>query len=245
MKLTSKKILIGTIFIMILLLSGCTENVTNHIPEELKDLTNVAEEEYNKFLEYGKDGLNAIENTVINEDKLIEEISKLEPIDDGTIDGAEGYHNIADQLNLLIDILNIEIGLDLDYLQGTQAEYQTLSKIITEYTPLIGNYNKIVISAQEYQNGKTSSKDIFYKAVAEFSLEFIIIQGAVFYKPAYRVTGVIYRNIGLNRLAFKYPSVVSHLLSKIHWLLRNLMVNESSEIAGLLIGEMKYLNIPR
>ena len=45
MKLTSKKILIGTIFIMILLLSGCTENVTNHIPEELKDLTLIDEVE--------------------------------------------------------------------------------------------------------------------------------------------------------------------------------------------------------
>ena len=245
MQSTHKKLLIGTIFILLLLLSGCTENVANTLPKQFDDIKDIAEDEFNKIKEISENGLNAIENTVINEDKLIEELSKLETIDDETIDGVEGYHNIADKLNLFINILNREIGLDLDSLQGTQDEYKALSKIFTEYTPLVGNYNKIVISAKEYKSGKTTSKDEFYKAIAEFSLEFVIIQGAVFYKPAYRMTGIIYRNVGLNRLAFKYPSIVSHLLSKIHWLLRNLMVNESSEIAGLLLGEMKYLNIPR
>jgi len=238
MKLTSKKILIGTIFILLLLLSGCTENVANTLPKQFDNIKDIAEDEFNKIKEISENGLYAIENMVINEDKLIEEISKLEPIDDETIDGVDSYHNLADKLNLLIHILNREIGLDLDNLQGTQGEYEELSKIITKYTPLVGNYNKIVTSAKEYKSGKTSSKDEFYKAIAEFSLEFVIIQGAVFYKPAYRMTGIIYRNVGLNRLAFKCPSIVSHLLSSIHWYLRNLMVNESSEIAGLFIDEL-------
>ena len=241
----------------ILLFSGCIESVTKNIPEEVTnafdDLKYTLEEEFdevkeftldelNRLKEFGIKGIEVIEDIVINEDELIYEISKLEPIDDKTINGVGNYHKIADSLNLFIHILNREIGLDLDILKGSQEEYEKLLKIVTEYTPLVGNYNDIVNAAKLYKNGNLDSKKDFYNAIAGFSLELILIQGAVFYKPAYRLTGVIYKNTGLTRLAFKCPSIVSYLLKSIHWYIRDLMVDKSSEIAKFFINELNFFN---
>lgn len=216
-------------FISILLLSGCFEK----LPES-NDVVNTMD----NYIERGK---NLFESIIINDDKVIKATAELKPIDDKTINTLEGYHTIADQINFMIHFLNREMGLDLEELKGTQTEYEKLSRIITEYAPLIGNYNKIVKAATEYKNGNYNAREDYYKAVAEFSLELIIIQAAVFYKPSYKLTGIIYRNSGLNRLAFKCPSVVSHLLSSLHWYLRNLMVNKSSEVARCLIDEIDTL----
>ena len=145
--------------VLILMLSGCTETVNNNIPQDVKDsfeeIKYTLETEYDKLKEIGIKGLSSIEDLVIDEDKLIKEIAKLEPIGDKTITSADTYHDLADDTSLLFDILNNEVGLDLEELQGTQEEYDKFSRILTEYTPLLGNYNKIVRSAKKYEDGNS------------------------------------------------------------------------------------------
>jgi hypothetical protein len=244
--------------IIVLLLTGCIDSTSfeqyEHIVEEPEEIINIFEQEFNKLkkpfklliedlIEIGIEGIKTIEDLAINEQILIENISNLRLLDNETIQKSTMYHEAADVINLIIHILNKEVGLDHYELEGTQTEYEQLSKAITEYTPLVGNYNRIVQSAKDYKNGDSKAKEEFYFAIAEFSLELILIQSAVFYKPAYKMTGFIYRNIGINRLAFKYPAIISFLLSKIHWYLRNSMVDISSNVASMTIQELKELEM--
>ncbi|MCK4332937.1 MAG: hypothetical protein KAV40_05095 [Thermoplasmatales archaeon] len=82
----------------------------------------------------------------------------------------------------------------------------------------------------------------FYKHVANLTIEIIIIQSGVFYKPAFKLTGTIFRSTGLTALAFRFPSLISHMMSCVHWHLRNYMVDITSELAGGLIQELDDLN---
>ena len=214
---------------LVLCFSGCVDNMP-----DLDKTKDTVVDKFEGIIEY-------IDNIVIDDENFILAMSKLEPIDSTTITSFDQFKNVADHVNLAAEVMNREGGLNIDKLDKTTDEYSKISKTVTEYTPLVGNYNKVVRAAKNYVDGKGTKLE-FYTALTELSIEIIIIQGGVFYKPAFKLTGTIFRNTGLSRLAFKYPSLVSHMMSTVHWYLRNYMVDQTSEFAGGLIEEVNDLN---
>ena len=174
--------------------------------------------------------------------ELTDEISKLPKIETDTIESFEKYHNFADNLNNLIELLNREGGVEIPKLKGTMEEYDKISKTITEYAPLINNYNEVIETAGTFDLNDSSAVN-FYIASGKMGLESTIIYYTVWSGPAYKATGYIYRISGLNRIAFKCPSCVSIILGKVHWFIRGYMVEKSSDIAESIITSLyNYTN---
>ncbi len=220
---------------MVLVLSGCIENV----PEEVSGIGD-------KASSLVDDGLNYIDTTFNGQDTdLIKGVSNLPTMDDTTVDTFEGYQNFADSVNVLFTFLNREGGYDFQVLKGTREEYEKISKVVTEYSPLIGNYNDVVNAAKNYDETDPESGKEFYTALGIFGLEFGIIYATVWYSPTYKAVGMVYRWSGLNRFAFKYPTLISFILSQAHWGLRGILVDKSSETAEYFIDNLVIMSVSK
>jgi hypothetical protein len=111
-------------------------------------------------------------------------------------------------------------------------------RLITEYGPLINNYNDVVETAIQVNEGKSEIKE-FYKTSAIFGLEVVVIFTGLFYPFSYDTVGVLYRTVGLNRFAFDCPSCVSFILSSAHWTIRTALVEESSKVVETLLDAIE------
>jgi hypothetical protein len=231
------------VIILIISVSGCT---AKEVKEEIEKNTNSAGMAIKETI---SDAVVATEN--ISFENAAKEISKLEKFDLEKIHTFEDYKNFADMVNNVIDIMN-ENDVDIPKLKLTTDEYTRLSKVITEYSPLIDNYNNVVDSARKYDENNRNSVDEFSKTTALFGLEFAIISTAVLAGPVYKGVGIVYRATGLNRIAFACPSCISFILGQAHWFVRGYMVDKSSEIAGNIIdcieiikNDFSFDNLPQ
>jgi len=242
------KIIMVILCTSIVLISGCTEQTSrstqNLLGEGKKLFYNAYEYCQEKLpksiesLDHYIKNISAESLFVTPEDpRIIEAISNLEPIDSDTIDYFYGYHATADGANAVINILdnegNMEIGFD-----GSRDEYEKVSKIVTKWTPIIGNYNNLVYSAKAYDKNNPDTIKEYYKSLGLFCFEISIIYTHIWWKPSYAIIGKLYRGSGLNNLAFKCPSVISYILSTAHWGLRNYLTDKTTDSAALLIDEL-------
>jgi len=91
---------------------------------------------------------------------------------------------------------------------------------------------------------QTETVKEFYKAAGKLGLETGLIVGTIYYTPAYKGVGYVYRTLGLNRLAFKCSTCVSYVLSSAHWFIRNIMVEKSSRVAEIIVNNLeKYIEV--
>jgi len=164
--------------------------------------------------------------------KLPLEITKLPALDLETISSYEEYKEFATRINNLVVILDKQENFNIPKLKLEHSDHNRILKFITEYGPLIKNYNEVIFSANNFSLYKTDSNLIsFYTSSSRFAFELIIINAAVFYTPSYQTVGAIYRSSGLTQLAFKCPSCVKIALSTSHWTIRNSLVELSSIFA--------------
>ncbi len=164
------------------------------------------------------------------EKDIINEIADLPKFEDETLTTFEGYKQFAGSVNILLDLLNKECGFDFDLLKKTNEEYSAIINHIERFTPLVENYNDLIDSANEYDENNEESVKNFYVNLGVFGFEVALIFGHVWYKTTYKVVGAFYRISGLNRLAFKCPTLISVILSTAHWELRNKLVDETSNL---------------
>ena len=122
----------------------------------------------------------------------------------------------------------------------TQESLSKLSKVVTEYSPLIKSYNDVIKSAREVDEGKSGTEE-FYKASAIFGLEFATIYWAVFYGASYSSVGYVYRAVGLNRFAFECGPCISFILSNAHWAVRTALVEESAKRVEWVFDKIENL----
>lgn len=174
-----------------------------------------------------------------DESKMIEKIASLKTLDNETICSFENYRTFVDHVNLLFKLLNREGGYNFQLLKGTREEYERFSKVISEYSPLINNYNEVIYAARNYNRSNPKSVRDFYKALGVFGLEFAIIYASVWYTPSYKIVGKVYRWSGLNKIAFRYPTIVSFILSKAHWGIRGILVEETSDVAKYILDNLE------
>ncbi len=167
-------------------------------------------------------------------EKLAREIAKLHPLELGSVDSYAKFKDIADNFNDLIRLLNKEGGYNIQEFEITDESYQKISRVLTEYGPLINNYNEVVMSAKEY-DGTTEKEKIFYVAIGTFGLETALVVTTAFAIPVYEGVGVAYRAIGLNKFAFSCPTCIEIILGNAHWFVRTYMVEKSSETAEQIL----------
>lgn len=153
------------------------------------------------------------------------------------VDTYEKYKTFADNINNLISILNEQTDLfNIPIIPTTQEAWEKVSKSITKYGPLVNNYNEVVISAKNY--GVTNNEEDlqkFYNASGKFAFETALIVGAVFYTASFQAVGIVYRAVGLNRLALYCGTCVGVILSQAHWTIRTALVEGSSQFAQFIL----------
>jgi hypothetical protein len=172
-----------------------------------------------------------------NDEEMIKKISELPQIDENTVLTKENYQEVFSKINFLIDILNKEGGFDFRKLDLSLESFNKLNTAVTRYTPLINNYNEVINNAMEYRNNKIP-KNEFYKASGKFGFELTLIITTVFYGAVFQGVGILYRAIGLNRLAFTCPSCISYILSSAYWSATTYLVEDSSKVADWLYTQL-------
>jgi hypothetical protein len=170
--------------------------------------------------------------------ELANKIAKMPLLELETVDSYDRFEAMADNFNNLIRLLNREGGYNIQELEVTEESYQKISRVLTEYGPLINNYNRVVKSAKDY-DGSIEREQAFYKAVGNFTLETFLITTAVFGSFTYESIGVLYRASGLNIIAPSCPTCVSIILENAHWFARTYMVEKSSETAEQILNRLE------
>ncbi len=167
-------------------------------------------------------------------------IASLPEINLTTVDTYDKYKTFADNMNNLILILNEQSDIfNMPLIPATQDAWKKVSNSITEYGPLINNYNEVVYSAINYEsNHNDENLKIFYSASGKFAFETAIIIGAVFYTASFKAVGMVYRAVGLNRLALSCGTCVGVILSQAHWTIRTALVEGSSQFAQKILDNL-------
>jgi hypothetical protein len=172
--------------------------------------------------------------------EVVEDVARLPILDMSSVESYEQFSKFVDFINTLADILNEKGGdtFAIPKIDVTPETFQKASGLITKYGPLINNYNDVVNTARQVDQGESDITE-FYKKSAVFGIEVAVIYTGPFYSPAYETTGILYRASGLNRLAFDCPSCVSFILSSAHWTIRTAFVEESSKMAETILDAIE------
>lgn len=214
----NKKLKIAFILVLLLVsivLTGCDPRIIGDVPaiDSVKDFTG---------------------------ETLPLKVAELPLMELSSIDNFQRYKSFVDRSNNLINILNEQGDLfDITLFNPTQEGWNKASRFITEYGPLIDNYNDVVSSAKNFEENKSKETlKKFYFASGAFAFEASLIVGAVYYTAAYQGVGIVYRSVGLNRLALKCGSCIRVILSNAHWFVRGVLVEGTSQLAQVIIEKV-------
>ncbi len=171
----------------------------------------------------------------ISTKELALKIADLPLLELETVDSYEKFKDVAENINDLIKLLNNEGGYEIPGFEVTDENYRKISRVLTEYGPLIGNYNEVVKAAKDYDDTEEKKKAL-YISIGKFGLETALIITTAFSMPIYEGVGIAYRAIGLNRFAFSCPTCIEIILGNAHWFVRTYMVEKSSETAEKILN---------
>lgn len=179
-------------------------------------------------------GLKMTGNSVFGEDYSDDpvpyKISELSNLDLEDVDNFEKYKTFADNINDLILILNDKLKTEIPLLETTQEAWGKASKTITKYSPLINNYNDVILSSKDFISDPSQEKyQNVYKELGTFSLEFTFISATLFHTATFNTVGTFYRASGLNTFALTCPSCVSVMLSSAYWTIKTVLIEKASE----------------
>lgn len=182
-------------------------------------------------------------NQEISKETLPLKVANLSIIKSSDFSNVEDFQSFANDINTLIDLLNEQMDISIDHIEPTQQRWDSISRIITEYTPIVDNYNEVILTAKSYETYRTEYdlKD-FYLASTKFSIELSLILGATYYSAAYKLTRYVYTNSGMTQFAFKCPTCVRTVLKDLHWTIRNYFVGASSKVAEDALEVLKKFN---
>ena len=170
---------------------------------------------------------------------LVSTVAALPALDLSSIESFQQFQEFAEYVNILIKILNekAEGIFDIPSLEVSNESYKKASRVITEYGPLINNYNEVIDTAKLVENGDNEPTE-FYLAAGKFGFELALINWGVFYGASYKSVGIVYRAVGLNKLAPHCGSCISVILQSAHWTMRNFLVEETSELVEPVIDSI-------
>ncbi|MFA5931506.1 MAG: hypothetical protein WC821_04315 [archaeon] len=167
---------------------------------------------------------------------LARELGKLEPLNIESVDSFEKFSEMCESMNIAVKLLNREGGFEFEEIKVTSENYEKLAKIVTKYGPLIDNYNLLINSARQFEEGNPEKETAFYVSAGSFGLEVTLIVGLTYYRTAFELTGFLYRTSRLNKLAFACPTCVETILSKVHWFVRTTLIEETSNLVTSVLN---------
>lgn len=132
---------------------------------------------------------------------------------------------------------------EIPTLGKSQDDFSKFLTVIEEWSPLLNNYNELVLSARNFDEKNETSIKNFYTKSATFAFEATIIYVAAFYGPSYNIVGTIYRSSGIQTVAFTCGPCVSIVLSNAHWFVRSALVETSSKVFEILIDCMQTTDL--
>ena len=201
---------------------------SSEIDEQINTATqNMGRTLHQKELEFRRE-VHRLQNADDIEREFILKVAALEPVDLNSTQNEEHYVSTVTRLNDLIDLYNRERGSKIPLLDTSKEGLDTLSRKITEYGPLVKDYNTVVFAARDFRENETKeNRQHFFVASGTFCVQTAIIVGSFYAVPAYKMVGFGYRALGLNRYAFTHPTLIKSILSKSHWFVRTRLVEES------------------
>ena len=157
------------------------------------------------------------------------EMAKLPVLDLNNVNTIEQYHDFVDQVNRVITIMNHgKLGITIPTLKYTYDEYEKISKIITKYTPLVAEYNDMIMAAKNVNSTNQTSIINFYEKTAIFSIVLVLVVSAAYAPISYELVGTAYRSSGLTTMAFKCPACVSVVLSEANGAVRGMLISSTA-----------------
>lgn len=140
------------------------------------------------------------------------------------------YIGMADNLNLVIDVINKKTGANIGEVSKEVDAWKKFSMEVTRYTPLINNYNGLLDSCYSYDENNEESVNKVLIKTSGFTAESLLIFGTAFYETAFLATGAIARATGITKLASLCGSCVSAAMSTGHWTIRNEIVERTTDV---------------
>jgi len=172
-------------------------------------------------------------------DPLAEKLSQIEPLNLSSVEKYEGYKEFADKMNDLILIINEQTGTKVPKFETTQESWSKASKQIQKYSPLINNYNSLVLAAKQHKKEKTEETyQNFYKELGTFSLEFTFISATLFHQVTFNLVGGVARSLGIGSLALKCPSCASTIMSSVYWGIKGFLVESASKASEEIFNKL-------
>ena len=141
------------------------------------------------------------------------------------------YIAMADNLNLMIDIINKKTGANIKQISKGIEDWNKFNMEATRYTPLFENYNGLVDSCYAFNKDNEDSANLVLIKSSSFTAEALMILGNAFYKTAFFATGKIAEATGITKLASVCDSCVSAAMSAGHWTIRNGLIEKTTELA--------------
>jgi hypothetical protein len=177
----------------------------------------------------------------VNNDRLLTKVSSLEPLNLTTIEKYEDYKELTDNLNDFILIINDQTKTNIPLLKNTQEDWTEASKLISKYSPLINNYNSMILTAKTCEIQKTNeSYQKFYGEAGKFSLELTFISATLFHEVTFGLVGGVFNSLGVGSLALKCPACASSLMSGAYWTIKTTLVESASGSADYIFEKLGY-----
>lgn len=174
------------------------------------------------------------------------EMAKLPVLDLNNVNTIEQYHDFVDQVNRVITIMNHDqLGMTIPTLKYTHDEYEKISKIITKYTPLIAEYNDMIMAAKNTNSANQTSIINFYEKTTIFSIVLVLVITAAYAPISYGLVGTAYRSSGLTTMAFKCPACVSVVLSEANGAVRGMLISSTATGLGMAMTTVSYILFPK
>ena len=174
-------------------------------------------------------------------DLLVDKISLLTPLNLSSVETYEDYKTFADSINDFISITNEQIKINIPKLKTTQEDWSKASRLIDKYSPLINNYNSIVLTAKDHKIENTNeSYQKFYQEFGKFSLEVTFISATLFHEVTFGLVGGVFNSAGIGSLALKCPSCASTIMSGAYWTIKTTLVESASNSADWVFKKLGF-----
>jgi len=177
----------------------------------------------------------------VENDVLVKNVASLNSLNLTTVEKYDDYKQLTDNLNDFILIVNEQTKTRIPLLKNTQEDWSRASKLISKYSPLINNYNSMVLTAQDCKRDKTNeSYQKFYGEIGKFSIELTFISAALFHEVTFNLVGGVFNSLGIGSLALKCPSCASTIMSGAYWTIKTTLVESVSQGSDYIFEKLGY-----
>lgn len=224
------------LLVMLLLVSaGCTQEERDEITGQV---TQLVEPVTNKIQETAMDmehhGLKIEAAETISE---AVNAAHLPTINLNEIHEYDDYVQMIENLNLAIKIVNKHVDKQFNPFSTERVAYEEFLRKVNKYSPLIDNYNELVIGSGEFDPAREESADRVLTSTAGCAIEATLITSSALHKAVFKTLGEASAHFGLLRLSHTCGPCVGAAMQSAYWGSKNFIVERGSELGRIIFKE--------